>query len=79
MAAGTANLRGANSRFLLARYDVNGALDTTFGGDGKVTSISAGADLAYSVAIQPSDDRIVAVGRASGQGGRIGPAGYQMN
>jgi uncharacterized delta-60 repeat protein len=80
VAAGGANSEGANSRFLLARYNVNGALDTTFGGDGKVTTnFSAGLDIAFSVAIQPSDDRIVAAGFTSGRGWRFALAGYQMN
>ena len=48
--------------FALVRYDTNGSLDTSFDGDGIVTTpIGIGGDYAYSVAIQ-SDAKIVAVG-----------------
>jgi uncharacterized delta-60 repeat protein len=52
--------------FALARYNLNGSLDTSFSGDGKQTtdfgSPEAGtADQAHAVAIQ-SDGKIVAVG-----------------
>jgi uncharacterized delta-60 repeat protein len=53
--------------FALARYLPNGALDTTFSGDGKVTTnFSTGfdMDLAYALAIQPSDGRLVVAGAA---------------
>jgi uncharacterized delta-60 repeat protein len=69
IAAGTANYRGANARFALARYDTNGALDATFGGDGKVTTNFTSAwDGAFSVAIQPADGKIVVAGEAGGTG-----------
>lgn len=53
----------ANGDFALARYNADGSLDTTFGGDGKVTTAFAtGAnDVAHAVAIQ-ADGRIVAAG-----------------
>ncbi len=49
--------------FAVARYNADGSLDTTFGGDGTVTtSICANChDEAFSVAVQP-DGKIVAVG-----------------
>jgi uncharacterized delta-60 repeat protein len=50
------------SDFALARYNTDGSLDTTFDGDGKVTTDFSGNDGAYGVAIQ-SDGKIVAVGR----------------
>jgi uncharacterized delta-60 repeat protein len=54
-----------SGRFALARYNRNGGLDTTFGGDGKVmTNFTARADSAYDVAIQ-ADGRIVAAGGAA--------------
>jgi uncharacterized delta-60 repeat protein len=57
---------GAGGRFALARYDRNGALDATFGGDGKVTTnFSAEEDLASAVALQ-TDGKIVAAGKARG-------------
>jgi uncharacterized delta-60 repeat protein len=50
--------------FALARYNPDGSLDVTLGGDGKVTSDFAGGDdQAYGVAIQ-ADGRIVAAGVA---------------
>jgi uncharacterized delta-60 repeat protein len=65
VAAGHANFR----KFALARYKANGALDSTFSGDGKRrTSFSSGRDFANGVALQPKG-RIVAAGRAGGVGG----------
>jgi uncharacterized delta-60 repeat protein len=50
--------------FALARYDADGSLDTSFSGDGVVTTDFAGkADTAYAVALQ-GDGRIVAAGSA---------------
>ena len=63
VAAGGGDVGGFS--FELARYKRNGALDTTFSGDGKVTTnFSAGLDAAHSVAIQ-ADGKIVAAGHAS--------------
>jgi len=57
---------GKPFRFALARYNPHGSLDTTFGGDGKVTTnFVKGYERAYGVAIQP-DGKIVAVGQAFG-------------
>jgi uncharacterized delta-60 repeat protein len=57
---------GAGGRFAVARYDPDGTLDTSFGGDGKVTTnFTAEEDVASAVAIQ-SDGRIVAAGKARG-------------
>src|SRR5919106_1268573 len=54
----------ANRNFALARYNTDGSLDTTFDGDGKVTTDFAGSiDAALGVAIQ-ADGKIVAGGRA---------------
>ncbi|WP_181248474.1 T9SS type A sorting domain-containing protein [Flavobacterium magnum] len=57
---------GANPKnIILARYNTNGNLDTTFDNDGKVlTSISSGDDVAYGLKIQ-QDGKIVAVGNVS--------------
>jgi uncharacterized delta-60 repeat protein len=55
------------SAFAVARYNPNGSLDSSFGGDGRVTT-DFGADTldeAFSVAID-SQDRIVAAGYRSG-------------
>jgi uncharacterized delta-60 repeat protein len=54
-----------------ARYTENGALDTTFSGDGLLTqSIFSGGGYANSVAIQP-DGKIVIAGHASSLVGNI--------
>ena len=48
--------------FALARFNADGSLDTSFDGDGKVTTaILSGDDVANSVAIQ-ADGKIVAAG-----------------
>jgi uncharacterized delta-60 repeat protein len=74
VAAGAAG--GGGGRFALARYDTDGTLDTSFGGDGKVTTnFSPGDDFAFGVAIQ-TDGKIVVVGRAGGSGGRVAVARY---
>jgi uncharacterized delta-60 repeat protein len=62
--AGYAGYDGLTSRFALARYDPSGALDTTFSGDGKVTTrFGTGFGAVSGLAIQ-TDGRIVAAGRA---------------
>jgi uncharacterized delta-60 repeat protein len=74
VAAGTS--AGAGGRFALARYKLNGTLDATFGGDGRVTTnFTAGEDLAFGVAIQ-ANGKIVVAGHAWGGGGRFALARY---
>jgi uncharacterized delta-60 repeat protein len=74
VAAGPA--AGSGGRFALARYNLNGTLDATFGGDGRVTTdFTAGEDLCFGVAIQ-ADGKIVAAGHAWGSGGRFALARY---
>jgi uncharacterized delta-60 repeat protein len=61
-----AGFAGSDFDFALARYNTDGSLDTTFGGDGKVTTDFAGSgsrDEAHAVAIQ-GDGKIVAAGLA---------------
>ena len=54
--------------FALARYNPNGSLDTTFDGDGKLTTdFSAGTDYASDVALQ-ADGKIVLSGSSSATG-----------
>jgi uncharacterized delta-60 repeat protein len=68
VAAGLAGNDGRASRFGVVRYLVDGTRDTTFGGDGIVTThISPQFDSAYGVAVQP-DGSIVSSGNA-GAGG----------
>jgi uncharacterized delta-60 repeat protein len=68
VAAGIAGLGGPNAKFALVRYNLDGSLDSTFGGDGVVTTdFTPTVDWADSVAVQ-ADGKIVAMG-FSGQGG----------
>jgi len=53
----------AGGDFALARYNSDGALDTSFGSGGKVTTDFGGSDAGYSVALQP-DGKIVVAGYA---------------
>jgi uncharacterized delta-60 repeat protein len=56
---------GDSLDFAIARYNVDGSLDTTFGGDGKVTTdFAGGSDAGNGVALQP-DGKIVGVGKAA--------------
>ena len=56
---------GTQDVFALARYNTDGSLDTSFGGNGQVTTaFGFGHDRAYSVAVQ-SDGKIVVAGDSS--------------
>ncbi|HXF00954.1 MAG TPA: hypothetical protein VN458_11490 [Solirubrobacterales bacterium] len=61
--------------FALARYNPNGTLDTSFSGDGKLTTDFGGSDVANGVALQ-GDGKIVAVG---GGNGDFALARYNLN
>src|SRR4051812_29682359 len=60
IAAGQA---GFASKFALARYNVDGSLDTSFGSSGKATTAFANSSAAFAVASQ-SDGKLVAAGRS---------------
>jgi uncharacterized delta-60 repeat protein len=66
-----AGVTGAvNPDFALVRFTTSGAPDQSFGNHGFVTTDFAhGTDIAYGVAIQPSDGKIVAAGKAAVIGG----------
>jgi uncharacterized delta-60 repeat protein len=72
--AGHCQMGGATGTdFCLARYNASGSLDTSFDGDGRVTTAiapTAGTDLLYGVALQ-SDGKIVTAG-ACDMGGATG-------
>lgn len=78
VAAGTSfALEGAG--FALARYNTDGTLDATFGGDGKVRTRFAGNALADALAVQ-SDGRILAAGTAfTDPGSRVALARYNID
>ena len=64
LVAGSSTKTGGKSDFALARYNVDGSLDTTFHGDGRFTMDFGGAaDVAYSISVQ-ADGKIL-VGGAS--------------
>jgi uncharacterized delta-60 repeat protein len=61
-AGGTGGIHG---RFAVARYDADGALDHSFGGDGKVsTDFTNGKDSANAVVVQ-DDGKVVVAGGAN--------------
>jgi uncharacterized delta-60 repeat protein len=64
VAAGSANA-GSQTDIALVRYNQNGSIDTSFDGDGIVTTpVLSGYDNALAVAVQP-DGKIVVAGYAS--------------
>jgi uncharacterized delta-60 repeat protein len=63
--AGYAHNGAQRSFFAFARFTTSGLPDTSFSGDGKeVRGFSSGNSFAWDVLIQPSDQKILAVGRA---------------
>ncbi|WP_406337528.1 calcium-binding protein [Streptomyces sp. NBC_00649] len=66
---------GSGGRFALARYNVNGSLDTTFGNAGRV--LTSGGGGAQDVVLQP-DGRIVVDG-SNGPGGDFAVLRYNTN
>ena len=58
IAAGTARV-GFDLRIALARYNVDGSLDSTFDGDGKAVTPDA-SGVAYGVVVQPDGKILVA-------------------
>ena len=81
LAAGFAQVSGFNYDVALARYNPNGSLDSTFGGDGKVTTdFFGGDDGALSMFLQ-SDGKIVAAGAfySTSQGYDFGIVRYLPN
>ena len=67
IAVGVSHVNGSQrSDFGLARYNIDGSLDATFGGDGKViTSFGSTDDTANKVVLQ-SDNKILVAGAAQG-------------
>ena len=76
IAVGTTDFINLKGDFALARYNPDGTLDTSFDGDGKVTTdFGGGHDEARAVALQ-ADGRIVAGGYAIVEGGKSALARY---
>ncbi len=62
--AGSAN-NGSDDDFAVVRYNADGSLDTSFDGDGKVTTaVGSTSEVGYSVILQ-SDGKIVVAGASS--------------
>ena len=64
--AGTSSINGGD--FAVARYNANGLLDTSFNGDGKVTTDFFGNNDGANAVVIQSDGKIVAVGVAYAEG-----------
>jgi uncharacterized delta-60 repeat protein len=63
--AGEKAFGDSDVRFALARYEPDGSLDDTFGGDGRIlTNVTEKRDIAHAVALD--DGRFVVAGRAGG-------------
>lgn len=77
LAAGVVGVGGSDPRFALVRYNLDGSLDTSFSGDGKViTNLSRHYDSARAVAIDP-DGKIVIAGTVNwGPNPNFGVARY---
>lgn len=62
------DLSGYN--FAIIRYKTNGSIDSTFGTNGKQTTLAGVSDaIAYSIAIQPIDGKIVLAGYTKNSSG----------
>jgi uncharacterized delta-60 repeat protein len=74
------SFNGSNFDFALARYNIDGTLDSTFDGDGKATTpIGSGDDFGQSVAID-AVGRIVVAGISNyGSGGDFALARYNSD
>src|SRR6185369_10556340 len=68
IAAGT-TADATNAHFALARYNINGFLDTSFGTNGKIITSVATNDYVAAVALQ-SDGKIVVAGTAAAPSGQ---------
>jgi uncharacterized delta-60 repeat protein len=79
VAAGIAGSGGSNAKFALARYNQDGTLDTSFSGDGRVTTdFTSKFDAAWDIALEPGNT-IVLAGQAAGGGGRFAIARYDTS
>ena len=75
---------GSNNDFCLARYNINGTLDNSFGTDGIVTTeIGTSTDVIQTIAIQSNEsgiEKIIAAGQTyKGSGSDFALARYNLN
>ncbi len=68
----------SNQDFALVRYNLDGSLDPTFDGDGKVTTNITGSDEIYALLLLP-DGKILAGGTTSDGTSRFAIARYNPN
>ena len=61
---GASSPDASSQSFGVARLNPAGALDSTFGSGGRVTTVFAGAQAAISAMVLQPDSKIVAVGQA---------------
>ncbi len=80
LVAGISYNGAGDTDFALARYNTDGSLDTTFDGDGKVTTpIGAGHDRAYSVTVQADGKILVAGSSSNGSNNDVALVRYNTN
>ena len=77
LVAGTRLIDGSSNDFVLARYNAGGTLDTSFGGDGKITTDLGLSDDGRSVKVQ-ADGKILVAG-SSGVGNDVSFALVRYN
>jgi uncharacterized delta-60 repeat protein len=71
---------GSGGQIGLARFRAGGTLDTGFSGDGKLTkNLTSGLEVAWGVAIQPGDDKIVVGGRTGGANSKFVALRYNVD
>ncbi|NJO00104.1 MAG: hypothetical protein HC875_41335 [Anaerolineales bacterium] len=75
--AGASGTKFFNSNLAVSRYTITGSLDSTFGGDGVVTTSIGSNSSSRAVAVQP-DGKIVAGGVSSGIPDRFALARYTI-
>lgn len=79
LAAGFAERYGEQRNFAIARYNIDGSLDTSFGEDGKVsTNITGNHDTVRSL-ILLDNGKILVGGSTNPAGGRLGLARYNSD
>ena len=81
VAAGDAGLGSGDSRFAVARYNADGTLDSTFGGDGKVTTQFGPRDDPVAGLALQIDGKVVVSGgtNSNGKNPKIALARYNAD
>ena len=71
---------GSGGQIGLARFTANGSLDTGFSGDGRLLkNVTTALDVAWGVAVQPADNKIVVGGRTGGANSKFIALRYNVN